>query len=79
MACNVQKSRALWTTDSRHVCLAKPGNRFNKSLEHGLKIERRAANDLQHVGGRGLLLQRLAQLVEQPRVFDGDHRLRRET
>ena len=46
-------------------------------LEHGLQIERRAADDLEHVGGRGLLLQRsvigaLAQFVEQPRVLDGD-------
>ena len=37
---------------------------------------------LQHLAGRGLLLQRLgqivgalAQLVEQPRVLDGDHGL----
>ena len=44
-----------------------------------LQIERRAADDLEHVGGRGLLLQRfgeivgaLAQFVEQPRVLDGD-------
>ena len=40
---------------------------------------------LQHLRGRGLLLQRLgeiigalAQLVEQPRVLDGDHGLRGE-
>src|SRR5262249_6481679 len=39
----------------------------------------RAADDLEHVGGGGLLLQRfgevvraLAQLVQQPRVLDGD-------
>ena len=39
-------------------------------------------NDLQHFGGRGLLLQRLGQLarprlhlVEQPHVLDRDHRL----
>ena len=48
----------------------------------GLQIERRTADDLQHVGGGGLLLQRfaeivgaLAQFVEQPRVLDGDHGL----
>ena len=40
---------------------------------------------LQHLRGRGLLLQRLAQIVgaltqfvEQPRVLDGDDGLRRE-
>ena len=39
-------------------------------------------DDLQHLGGRGLLLQRLGQvararlhLVEQPHVLDRDHRL----
>src|SRR5215469_520002 len=32
----------------------------------------RAADDLEHVGGRGLLLQRFAQLVEQARVLDSD-------
>ncbi len=47
--------------------------------EHGFEIERRAADDLEHVGGRGLLLQGLAQIIgtqtqflEQPRILDGD-------
>ena len=42
----------------------------------------RTTDYFQYVGCRGLLLQRfaqivgaLAQLVEQPRVLDGDHRL----
>ena len=29
-------------------------------------------DDAQHVGGGGLLLQRLPQFVQQPRVLDGD-------
>ena len=48
-------------------------------LEHRLQFARRTGDDLQHLGGRGLLLQRLgeivgalAQFVEQPRVLDGD-------
>ena len=45
---------------------------FDQRVEHRLQIEGRAADDLEHVGGGGLLLQRLAQLVEQPRVLDGD-------
>ena len=45
---------------------------FDQRIEHGLQIEGRAADDLEHVGGGGLLLQRFAQLVEQPRVLDGD-------
>ena len=40
--------------------------------QHGLQIERRAADDFEHVGGGGLLLQRLAQFVKQPDVLDRD-------
>ena len=45
---------------------------FDEGLQHGLQIECRAADDLEHVGGGGLLLQRFAQFAEQPRVLDGD-------
>ena len=41
-------------------------------VEYRLKLAGRAGDDLEHVGGRGLLLQRFAQFVEQPRVLDGD-------
>ena len=34
--------------------------------------------DLQYLGGRGLLLQGLARLGQEPRVLHRDHRLRRE-
>jgi len=54
------------------VRLTQPCSRFNERIEHGLQIEGRAADHLKHVGGRGLLLQRLAQLVEQTRVLNGD-------
>jgi hypothetical protein len=47
-------------------------------LQHCLQVERRAADDLEHVGGGGLLLKRFAQLVEQSRVLDRDNGLRRE-
>ena len=39
---------------------AKPCGGIDQSFEHRLQIERRAANGLEHVGGRRLLLQRLA-------------------
>src|SRR5262249_50536572 len=42
------------------------------------QIEGRAADHLEHVGGGGLLRQRLAQLVEEARVLDGDDGLRGE-
>ena len=45
---------------------------FGERIEHGLQVEGRAADDLEHVGGGGLLLQRFAQLVEQARVLDRD-------
>ena len=61
--------------DVGHVGVAQPRRRFDQRIEHGLQIEGRAADHLEHVGGGGLLLQRFAQLVEQPRVLDGDDRL----
>ena len=61
--------------NNRIVGLAEPRHRFCQRVENGLKIERRAADDLEHVGGRGLLLQRLAQLIEQARIFDRNHGL----
>ncbi len=59
----------------RAVRLAQPRRRFHQRAEHCRQIECRAADDLEHVGGGGLLLQRVAQLVEQPCIFDRDHGL----
>ena len=44
-------------------------------VEHRRGVGDRAADHLQHLGGRGLLLERLLGLVEQARVLDRDHRL----
>ena len=70
VALSASHSRAA---DSTSVC------------EHGIEIEGRAADDLEHLGGGGLLLQQfgeivgaLAQFVEQPGVLDGDNGLRGE-
>src|SRR6476619_7024718 len=49
---------------------------MDQRIEHRLQIKSRAADDLEHVGGGGLLLQRFAQLVEQAGVLDGDDGLR---
>ena len=58
--------------------LADAGRLLQHGLKHGLKLAWRAADDLQDLGGRGLLLQRftqivgaLTQLIEQARVLDG--------
>ena len=51
---------------------------FQHRVEHRREIAGRGIDDLQHLGGRGLLLQCLARLGDQPRVLHRDHRLRRE-
>src|SRR6516165_10724132 len=64
------------------VGLAQPTGRPEQRIEHGSKVECRAADDLEHVGGRGLLLQRFCKiarlgldLVEQANILDGYHSL----
>src|SRR6516164_2235750 len=64
--------RALLPSYRRHIRLAKSSGRFDQRIQHRPQIECRAADDLEHVGGGGLLLQRFAQLVEQPRILDRD-------
>ena len=44
-------------------------------LEHRRGVGHRAADHAQHLGRRGLLLERLLGLVEQAHVLDRDHRL----
>src|SRR5262249_46137473 len=53
-------SRAAYHRD---VGIAQPGRRLDEGVEHGLQVERRAANDLEHVGRGSLLLQRLVALA----------------
>ena len=47
-------------------------------IEHWRKVAGRGIDDLQYLGGRGLLLQRLARLGQEPRILHSDDRLRRE-
>ena len=61
------------------VSLAKSSRRLKQRVEHRLQIESRAANDLEHVGGRGLLLERFAQFAQQPRILNGDDGLIRKS
>src|SRR5262249_56360567 len=53
------------------VGFTKSSGGFDKRLQYRLKIEGRAADDLKHIGGSGLLLQGLAQFVEQAGIFGG--------
>ncbi len=57
------------------IRLAQLRCRYDQCVEYCRQVESRAANHLEHVGGGGLLLQRFAQLAEQPRIFDGDNGL----
>ena len=72
MACGMFVDCAAQAMNRRHIGVAQPHCGFNQRVEHRLQIEGRAADHLEHVGGRRLLLQRLAQLVEQARVLYGD-------
>ena len=54
---------------------AQPHRLFQHRIEHRRQIAGRGIDHLQHLGGRGLLLQRLALLGDQPRVLHRDHRL----
>src|SRR5215813_9234575 len=60
------------------IGLADARRVLQHSLEYWLQFAGRAADDLKHVSSRGLLLEGLAQFVEQPRVLDGDDGLSRE-
>jgi len=60
------------------VGVAKPRRRVDQRLQNSFQVEGGAADDLEHVGRGGLLLQRLAQFVEQARVLDCDDGLRGE-
>src|SRR6516225_9297472 len=59
----VPKNHSSW-------CTTEPHGRTHERVEHGLQIEGRAADRLKYIGGGGLLLKRLPQFVQQPRVLD---------
>ena len=48
---------------------------FEDRVEHRRKVAGRRVDDLQHLGSRGLLFQRLPLFGDQPRVLNRDHRL----
>src|SRR5262249_8070153 len=61
---------------------ANPGGALDDGVEDWLHVRGRAADNAEHFGGRGLMLQGLAQFsvalldfLEQPHVFYCDHRL----
>ena len=73
---------ALAAVDHGLIGIAKPGGGLDHRIQHRLQIEGRAADDLQHVAGRGLVFQRFlkigrAGLQRAIRLgaADRDHRL----
>src|SRR5579863_1612556 len=76
---------ALAPIDERGVGGAQPCGGLDQRVENWLQVEGRTADDLQHVAGRSLVLERLlkitgarAQFAQKPRVLHGDHGLRGE-
>jgi hypothetical protein len=47
-------------TENGLIGLAKPDRRLCQGIEHGLQVKSGAADDLEHVSGCGLLLERFA-------------------
>jgi len=60
------------------VGLAQAHRVFEHGVEYRREIARRGIDDLQYLGGRGLLLQCFARLSQEPCVFHRDDRLSRE-
>jgi len=59
-----------------HVALvgtAQTRHRLDQGLEHGLQRDRGAADGPEHVAGRGLLLERLAQFAQQLATFEPEN------
>ena len=70
--------------ESQHHVIdpTNPGRALDDGIEHRLHVRRRTADDAEHLGGCGLMLQGLAQFcvalldfLEQSHVFNGDHGL----
>jgi hypothetical protein len=60
------------------ACFAKTVRLLKHGVKHRGEIAGRGIDDLQYLGGCGLLLQCFARLGQQPRVLHRDDRLRRE-
>ena len=53
------------------VGVTEARRQFDQRMQYGLQVERRAADRLEHIGSRGLLLRDDSRsFVEQARVLD---------
>src|SRR5262245_13602234 len=69
------KTFALAKPHDAELGLADSGGVLQHRVKYGSQFARRAADNFQYFGGRRLLLQRFAQLVQQACVLDRDHSL----
>src|SRR5215468_6349814 len=76
------QSVALTESQLHVIDPTNPGGALDDSIKHRLNVRRRAADNAQHLGCCGLILQRFAQfgvafldLLEQPNVLDSNHGL----
>src|SRR5262245_680956 len=69
---DVMIEAAPCNSDDGSICATESRRGLDQRVEHCLQIEGRTADDLEHVGGSGLLRERFTQLAEQPGVLDGD-------
>src|ERR1700739_867684 len=70
------ESRAVEKRQGTESRAAKAVGLLQDSVEYRGEAAWRGIDDLQHLGGRGLLLQRLARLVDEARVLHRNDRLR---
>src|SRR4051794_22287970 len=75
-------ARAVIAEHHRLISLAELAGGFDERVEHRLKVEGRTADDLEDLGGCGLLLERYGELprarlnlVEQTDVVDSNRGL----
>src|SRR6516164_6653315 len=73
---------AVPAIDDSKLGVADANSVLEHRVEYRLQIAGRAGNDLEHLGGRRLLLQRLSKFsralllrLEQPGILDRDQRL----
>src|SRR5262245_27907087 len=72
VACGQTIDLAFWLPNVCIFRFAQPSSRLHEGVQHHLQVKRRTADDLEDIGGGGLLLKRFTQLIEQPCVLDGD-------
>ena len=56
-------------------CVAQAHRLFQHASNTGVRLPGERVDHLQHLGGRGLLFQRLPLLGDQPRILHRDHGL----